>query len=269
VKPGPEPGSSSTGRPPRTETPTPSTLSTLQTRSWTTRTVIVRGYRPHASSRADRQGQGAVGVPRRGRGRVHSRHERCCLTPHFPRTLVMIRTGKRDQNPRTSAVTLDRDGAWLTCSRVSGSCVSGFGARAVPGKQGLRFGPRDDLLCERTDQAGDMADRLIGDVGRAEGRDEMTCCQIEVFPAYPAPPMCLPHGRTGIRVGAAKRRGEELDLSSLELGHVRSREKPGEFGVAGDTHIEIVNHGDQGRFSADGIVDARSCRVLIVGSSNM
>ena len=57
---------------------------------------------------------------------------------------------------------------------------------------------------------------------------------------------------------AAERRGEELDLSSLELGHVRSREKPGEFGVAGDTPIEIVNHGDQGRFSADGIVDARS-----------
>jgi hypothetical protein len=125
-------------------------------------------------------------------------------------------------------------------------------------KQGLRFGPRDDVLRERTDQAGDMADRLVGDTGRAEGRDEMTGGQIEVFLSYPAPPVCRPHGRTRIRVGAAKRRGEELDLPALELGHVRSREKPGEFRVAGDTHIEIVNHGDQGRFSADGIVDARS-----------
>jgi hypothetical protein len=46
----------------------------------------------------------------------------------------------------------------------------------------------------------------------------MTGCQIEVFLTYPAPPVCLPHGRTGIRVRAAKCRGEELDLPSLELG---------------------------------------------------
>ena len=44
----------------------------------------------------------------------------------------------------------------------------------MPGGQGLRFHPRDDLPRERTDQAGDVVDRLIGDVGRAEGRDEMT-----------------------------------------------------------------------------------------------
>ena len=105
-----------------------------------------------------------------------------------------------------------------------------------------------------------MISPVSRDYGRAEGRDEMTGCQIEVFLTYPAPAVCLPHGRTSVGVGAAQRRGEELDLPSLELGHVRSREKPGEFGVAGNTHIEIVNHGGQGRFSADGIVDARSCR---------
>lgn len=77
----------------------------------------------------------------------------------------------------------------------------------MPGGQGLRFSPRDDLLRERTDQAGDVADRLIGDVSRAERRDKMTGCQIEVFLTYPAAPVCLPHGRTGIRVGGAKRRG--------------------------------------------------------------
>ena len=53
-----------------------------------------------------------------------------------------------------------------------------------------------------------MADRLIGNASRAQGRDEMTGGQIEVFLSYPAPPVCLPHGRTSIRVGAAKRRGE-------------------------------------------------------------
>ena len=73
----------------------------------------------------------------------------------------------------------------------------------MPGGQGLRFSPRDDLLRERTDQAGDVADRLIGDVSRAERRDKMTGCQIEVFLTYPAAPVCLPHGRTGIRVGGA------------------------------------------------------------------
>ena len=101
----------------------------------------------------------------------------------------------------------------------------------MPGGLGLRFPPRDDLFRERTDQAGDVVDRLIGDVGRAEDRDEMTGYQIEVFLTYPAPPVCLPHGRTGIRVRAAKCRGEEeLDLPSLELGNVRSREKTGESG---------------------------------------
>ena len=64
----------------------------------------------------------------------------------------------------------------------------------------------------------------------------MTGCQIEVF-LTAKNSICLP-----------------LSLAMFVPA------KSGEFGVAGDTHIEIVNHGDQGRFSADGIVDARSRR---------
>ena len=45
----------------------------------------------------------------------------------------------------------------------------------------------------------------------------MTGCQIEVFLTYPAPAVGLPHGRTGVGMGAAQRRGEELDLPSLQL----------------------------------------------------
>src|SRR5690348_12715233 len=87
----------------------------------------------------------------------------------------------------------------------------------------------------------------------------MTCYQIEVFLTYPAPPMCLPHGRTGICLGAAQRRGEELDLPSLEFGHVGPSEEPSEFGVGGDPPIQVVDHSGQGRFATDGLVDTRSC----------
>ena len=67
----------------------------------------------------------------------------------------------------------------------------------------------------------------------------MYCDKREVMTGDTAALMHLAHRSTGIRLGAAERSCEELDLFALQTSHIGTGEEPGQLVVSQHATVEV------------------------------
>ena len=83
----------------------------------------------------------------------------------------------------------------------------------------------------------------------------MYCDKREVMTGDTAALMHLAHRSTGIRLGAAERSCEELDLFALQTSHIGTGEEPGQLVVSQHATVEVGDDGFERLMTADLNVD--------------